>query len=259
MKLTHLSAFAGLLASSLVVCSAPAQAFSFTTNLGPGSVAPKGNIWLESVTLEDSTVITDFTLVDRVDLLSNDLHTGGNSGAASSDLGDNATEGVKLEVATPESLETSLGNLNLNSIVDTEDSGSFKMNLFFERSVDSLYLWERGMNSRLRLQAIDAAGNLLGNFLDVYSANFDYAGFNIDTREISGQQRVGSRGISLLDLGVDSPFAGVQVTSFRSSNGPDFKIVGSSESVPEPATLAGIGIVAGSMAFARRRKASAQA
>lgn len=258
MKLKYAAAFAGLLTGGLLAAfSSPAQAFSFTTNFTPsltGSNASKGNIWLNSVMLGDGTSISDFALVSSANLLYNDAYTGGNTGAASSDLGDKATVGIKKESATSSSIVTSLGNLNLNSIIDTEDTGSFKMNLSFSSAIDNLFFWERGMNSKLQVQALDAAGNLIGNLLTLNSATWNYAGFGIDTTEINETQRVGSLGVSLKDLGVSGPIAGIQLVSNRSFNGPDFKVVGSAASVPEPASLAGLGLIAGALVVSRRRK-----
>lgn len=258
MNSQSLATIAGLLAGSLLTVAAPVQAFSFTTNLGAGSNAPKGDIWLESVTLGSGSVISDFSLVNRANILYNDQYkpTKQNSGAASSDLGDDAT-GVKLEAATNASVVSSLGNLNLNNIIDTEDSGTFTMNLFFEEAVDKLFFWERGMNSVLGVQAVDASGNLLGNFLELNSKTWKYAGFRIDTQEIDEAQRVGSLGLTLNDLGVNANIAGIQVLAKgKQYNGPDFKVVGAD--VPEPATMAGLGLVAGAMTMLRRRKATSQ-
>lgn len=257
MKSKSIAAVLGLV-SSVVMLPSAAQAFSFTTNYTLEGNATRGDITLDSVTLEDGTEIDDFIFVEQANILHNDLHTGGNTGAASSDRGDLAS-GVKLELATDESVASSLGNNNLNNIIDTEDRGSFKINLFFESVVDRLFVWERGMNSTLGIQAIDADGNLLGNLLDLTAADAEFAGYRIDTTEIGGAQRVGSFGVSLADLGVTSPIAGVQVLARGSAdNGPDFKLVGSnSTSVPEPATLLGLGVVAGGLVLSRRRRATA--
>lgn len=253
MNLKHLLASFGVLTASLTLSGAPAQAFSFTTNLAPGSTSPKGDIFLQSVTIGNETV-SNFSLVKTANILANDLWNGGNTGAASSDRGDNAT-GVKTEKATNESVVASLGNKNLNNIIDTEDSGSFKMNLTFESAVNNLLFWERGMNSSIGVQAIDSAGNLIGNYLKLDSRTWQYAGFNIDTTEIGDAQRVGSLGVSLADLGVSGPIAGIQLRSESSFNGPDFKVVGTSAAVPEPTTMAGLAIAGAGMAAARRRLA----
>ncbi|HEY9861076.1 MAG TPA: PEP-CTERM sorting domain-containing protein, partial [Candidatus Obscuribacterales bacterium] len=95
-------------------------------------------------------------------------------------------------------------------------------------------------------------------FLEVDSSTFGYAGYGIDTKEIDGSQKVGSLGINLKDLGVNkAAIAGIQVVSKANYNGPDFKIVGAkTESVPEPAAMAGLGLAVGALVSTRRRKAT---
>jgi hypothetical protein len=259
MKLKYIATCAGLIASSVLAFSnAPAQAFSFTTNFSGNN--PKGNILLNSVRLTDGSVIDNFALVNRANIISNDLWTGGNTGAASADMGDQSTIGIKQERLDNNGAVAALGNLNLNSIIDTEDSGRSVIDVFFSSAVDNLFFWERGMNSKLDIQALDANGRAIGNLLTSYSGKWQYAGYGIDTKEISGTQRVGSLGISLADLGVANPIFGVRVASRGAAyNGPDWKVVGSATSVPEPATLAGLGLVVGAIATSRRRKVSNQA
>jgi hypothetical protein len=193
-------------------------------------------------------------------VLSNDVHSGGNTGAASADRGRNTTTGVNVEHISNDNagdLVTNLNNNNLNNIVDGEDRGSFQMNFFFDSLVNNVFVWERGINSHLGIQAIDQNGNTLGNFLKLDSRNFDRAGFSINTMEIGNSvQRVGSLGVSLADLGVLDAIAGIQVSANRNYNGPDFKVAGANaEAVPEPATLLATGLAAGGAALARRRKA----
>lgn len=254
MNPKYIFAGIGFLTVGLTLSGAPAQAFSFQTNLAPGSAAPTGNIFLESVKLDNGRVIKDFSLVQSVNLLKNDSWTGGNTGAASSERGDTAS-GVKLEAATNASLTATLGNLNLNNIVDTEDRGSFKMDLSFGKAISSLFFWERGMNSKLGVQALDAGGNLIGKFLTLDSSLWKSAGFSIATTEIAGVQKVGSIGLTLQDLGVAGPIQSLRLTSEAAFNGPDFKVVGSSEAVPEPTTMAGLALAGAGMAWARRRQA----
>ncbi len=253
MNLKHFLSGFGLLTAGFVLSGTSAQAFNFTTNLAPGSNDPRGDIFLQSVTLGDGTTVSNFSVVNRATIIHNDEWTGGNTGAASSDRGDNAS-GVKLEAATNASIAASLGNLNLNNIIDTEDTGSFKINVSFERAVSSLFFWERGMNSKLGVQALDSSGNLIGRFLTLDSRTWQYAGFSIDTTEISGAQRVGSLGVSLADLGVSGPIQSIQLTSSRSFNGPDFKVVGATAAVPEPTTMAGLALAGAGMAALRRRQ-----
>ena len=260
MKICQLLASAGLLASGLIaLSSAPARAFSFQTNYTAsltGKDASKGDITLSSVTLGNGKVISDFTLVTSANILSNDIYTGGDSGAASTDIGDKATTGLKQEAATNAGIRTVLNNKNLNNIIDTEDTGNFILDLFFEKPVDNIFLWERGMNSRLDVQALDAKGNTIGNLLKLNSKNWDYAGYSIDTQEIGSAQRVGSIGISLADLGLTSSYvSALRVSSFgKAYNGPDFKVMGSVAEVPEPSALFGLGTVVAGALLTRHRK-----
>jgi hypothetical protein len=173
-------------------------------------------------------------------------------------MGDLATVGLKEEGVRNEGVIAALGNLNLNSIIDTEDKGNFAIDLFFDTMVDTVALWERGMNSRLDVQALDANGNLVGNLLALEnSSNWDYAGYSINTKEIGGSQRVGSIGLKLDDLGVSSAIAGIRLISRgQSYNGPDWKVVGLAEqpeSVPEPAALGGLAFLVGIVATRRRQ------
>lgn len=263
MNIRNLATSVGVVAgSAIALSSAPAQAFSFQTNYTSaltGDNAAKGNIMLDSVTLGSGKMISNFTLVNAANILSNDIYTGGNSGAASADIGDLATTGVRLEDATNEAIQAVFNNQNLNNIIDTEDKGTFILDLNFEQAVDNIFIWERGMNSQLDIQALDASGNVIGNQVQLSnSRNWDYAGFDIDTKEIGSAQRVGSIGVSLADLGLTE---GSYVNALRVSsngkdyNGPDFKVMGSVAEVPEPSALLGLGaVVAGAFATRRRKQ-----
>lgn len=268
MKLRQFAASAGLVVSSAIALSAPANAFSFQTNYTEslsGADASKGDIFLDSVLLTDGTTITDFTLVNSANILSNDIYTGGNSGAASADIGDLATTGLRQEDLSNEGAKTVMNNLNLNNIIDTEDAGHFVLDLQFEQAVDNIFLWERGKNSRLDVQALDASGNAIGNLLNLSnSKNWDDAGFDINTEEIGGAQNVGSIGISLMDLGVTTgSISALRVSSDgKAYTGPDFKVLGSvanidAEDVPEPSALIGLGAVVAGMVASRRKKMQA--
>lgn len=264
MKFRQLIATAGIIAGGmLAVGQAPAQAFSFTSNFThelSGNDAAKGNIWLNSVTLEDGTQLSNFTLINDAKIITNDLYTGGNSGAASADMGDKAN-GIKVENATSQDIATTLNNTNLNNIIDTEDSGNFAINLFFEQAVDKIFAFERGMNSDLEVQAIDSEGKTLGNVFKFLRSNWNSAGYSIDTQEIGSAQQVGSAGVSLTDLGVDGPISGLRVVSESKFNGPDWKIFGSiaepeveSAKTPEPSAMLALGAVVGGTLLRRRRQ-----
>lgn len=204
---------------------------------------------LKSVTSDGITFsnlsLVNKSLVNKVDLIQNDSYTGGNTGAASSDRGDNAS-GSNLEVATSESLAASLGNLNLNNIVDTEDSGKFTMDIWFDRPVDRLFFWERGMNSKIMVQALDAGGKVLSQIL-LNSKGSRYAGFDINTTEV-GQQQVGTLGVALNGAAAQR----FRLIAASNYNGPDFKVMGAA--VPEPITMSGTALAMSGVIAARRKQ-----
>ncbi|MEO0540597.1 MAG: exosortase-dependent surface protein XDP2 [Cyanobacteria bacterium P01_A01_bin.105] len=246
--------------------SAPAQAFTFETNYDAaltGADQAKGDILLESVKLEDGTVLSDFTLVTDARIKYNDVFVGDNSGAASSDIGDLATTGVQVEDAGPADIVNVLNNNNLNNIIDTEDAGTAEIDLFFEQAVDNIFLWERGMNSRMDLQAIDTDGNAIGTLIALSnSSEWSNAGFSIDTKEIGNAQQVGSIGINFSEFDVAGPISGIRVISGGALyNGPDWKLMGSvaDVDVPEPSSLLGLLAAGGAMLTARRRQNAVEA
>lgn len=267
----------------MIAFQTPAKAFTFTTNLTTSGVPDaKGDILLKSVTYGGKTT-SDFAFVKAVEILNNTPIKSGlnpntqtsnpedktknndNSGAASTDKGDHASSpivngqavGVSgINEPTGSNMAAYLGNNNLNNIIDTEDAGSFKLNLSFATAVKNLFFWERGMNSTIRVQALDGMGKVIGNLLKLNSSTWGQAGYSINTQEIDNTQRVGAWGVSLADLGVSSPISAIQVSTVGSlgDNGPDFKVI--AEPVPEPMTMAGLVLGASGMIAARRRRAN---
>ncbi|MEM9768372.1 MAG: exosortase-dependent surface protein XDP2 [Cyanobacteria bacterium P01_D01_bin.71] len=248
----------GALFSSFATGNAFAFGFEFQGTYSQND-APTGDILLESVTIGED-IIEDFSFVTSATIVNNDAFSGGNSGAASADTGDNATGGVRQEDAEAEDVVANLATNNLNHIVDTEDTGSFEIDLNFGKSLDNLLIWERGMNSDLGIQAVDAAGNLIGNRLVVTRDMWYDAGFAIDTSEIDGAQDVGAIGINIFsDLGIENgAVETIRFFSESSFNGPDWKFVGTdaARDVPEPALLMSLGLFGGALALQKRLKAA---
>jgi hypothetical protein len=180
-------------------------------------------------------------------------------GPFSSDRGDSASGGAAVESPTPANIVASLGNNNLNNIIDGEDTGTASLNLFFAQPTNHLFFFERNLNSDLMVELIDAAGNLVGgagssHFID--RSFWQAAGYSIDTTEIGGAQRVGSYGLSYA-----SAIAGIRVSALSNYNGPDFKVVGANfggdvSSVPGPSLLLGLGGFVAAQISKRRRRST---
>lgn len=241
-----------LLAAPVQAMSVSFAPFEFSTQWE--GAAPYGDVMLNSVTTSDRT-ITDFFTVEDANLISNDTYTGGNTGAASSDRGDAVTGyGTVSEAATSADVVSSLGNLNLNSIIDTEDSGSFVMDVMFGQSLNEFLFWERGMNSNLKVQAMGEGDNVLAEFLlsSLPGNGFTDAGFSLNTTEIEETQEVGAMGLRLLGASTNR----LRLISDSSYNGPDFKVAAAAP-VPEPMTIMGTLMAASAVVAARRKRQNA--
>lgn len=243
------------------VFSTTAHAISFTTTYEAaltGADEAKGDILLKSVEYDGET-FSDFVFVNQATVVSNDIWTGGSdTGGASADKGDLATVGISEENLTNEQVVEALGNPYLSSILDVEEAGQFAIDLFFTEAADHVLLWERGGNSRVDVQAVDLEGNLVGNLLSLNSADWDFAGYRLDTLEIDEAQAVSSLGLSLAEFGTtETAIAGIRLISRGEDyNGPDLKVIGIAaddpESVPEPTALLGLGLVAGLLTMGNR-------
>jgi hypothetical protein len=251
-----------LIAAALTLATAPAQAFtgfSFSTDYSPKPADPKKDIKLESVKLASGKEVSRFALVQTAKILVNDNVDG--LGPGSSDHGDDTVldlflpEGPKVENPTDADVVASLGNLNLNSIIDTEDNlGTSVIDVSFgKKGAKTFFFFERGMNSDLKVDALDKLGNVVSTFnitRNMFKAN--PTGYSINTTEVGGAQKVGSYGLTL-----DYKVAGLRLSSDNKSNGPDYKVVAAK--VPEPGAIAGLGMVAGVAILARRKRNQAAA
>jgi hypothetical protein len=269
MKVKNTLVSISLLCGAVLANADTAKAAGFVSNISYTN--PESDVILNSIT-QNGTTFNNFSFVNRAVIQYNTPKNNkdSNSGAASTDRGDNAFAPL-LPKEDPTAIEIAafLGNNNLNNIIDTEDNGAFTIDVFFDNKItldnsglDNLFFWERGMNSDLKIQALDAVGNLIGNIKKISETrnSNNYAGFKIDTTEIGDDQKVGSWGVSLNELGV-TQLSGLRLTAYNTKdekfNGPDFKLIArnseNKKEVPEPATIFGLGAVSG-MAFLRRRQ-----
>ena len=271
MKFNKLVTSIGLTVGTVLFASSSAQAAGFTSNITQDN-GTKGDVILNSIEQKGRTINqNEFSFVESVNSFSNTEYNGGNTGAASTDKGD-LVGGLKTsEDPTKGEIASFLGDNNLNRIIDGEGR-TFSIDLKFDslitgdlRGLDSLFFWERGMNSDLTIQAINEKGDLIGNVMRLNrkskeGSNQEYAGFKINTMEIGGNQNVGSWGVSLAELDVKS-LRGVRISADKGHGGPDFKVIARKSNfknakaakVPEPGTIIGLGSVA-ALAFIRRRK-----
>ncbi|MDJ0661799.1 MAG: PEP-CTERM sorting domain-containing protein [Crocosphaera sp.] len=265
-------------ATAIALGVSPAQAASFTGfassptghTLSPNVAdTTKGDIRLDSVTKNGQT-LTEFRYVTGATIIEN----GTSLGPGSSDHGDLTVsdpflvEGPAEEMPDADDVVASLGNNNLNSIIDTEegDSAASIFDVYFSDPTQTFVFWERGKNSALKVTAILAgsAGDLNptlgGSFTitqDLWTDTGIMTTLSIDTTEIGGNnapQELGTYGLMY-----DQAIIGLRLEGAPSLGGPDYKVVGV---VPEPLTILGAGTaIAIGGAFKRklRKKGSTKA
>lgn len=255
------SLLTGFTALALLAVTAPAQAFdtfTFTTNSTYKVGQEKNDILLNSV-VQNGKTITQFNTVSNAKIVKQNSDTSKTRGLLSTDCGDNISGCTSRELPSDVQVAEALGNLNLNKIIDgEEDLGNGILDVFFQKPSDSFYFFERGGimgsadkagNSSIKVQGLDAKGNLIGSQFSISKSMWVDAGYAIDTREIGGAQKVGSFGLS----SKNGAIAGLRVTTDWS--GADFKVIAASTKVPEPTTLFGLAAIG---AFTMRRRKSAK-
>ena len=286
MKLKHTSIGIGLIASSFVaLATAPAQAssFNFTTNENVGSCTGALDFTGKIGTRSDSINSTaNCTTGDGVQVKAGVKVNGVESGAmlqgkyiqdltgnqiAGSDQ--NRVKGIGVNSGARETNggfndTLTYGEIGGNEFVDLVPTGASIL-----RSLDLSFLYGTGVfgdmvNEVVKLTATDVAGNLITKVL---TPIVDVNGSDILNKSSSTDSKTGKQGggwYSLLN-----PFGDLAITSLRLEAGgdktykdnqsSDFSLVGAkfeSQPVPEPATLLGLGVVAGALASTRRRRSA---
>lgn len=190
----------------------------------------------------------------------------GNAIAGNPDRGDDS---ASFAGNTSLSNVFSNSNKNLNWIIDGEGvTPDYTLDLMFgsgqtlvaNSGQAHLLVLERGMNSGMRIYGLyqtNAGVSTTSSYIDLAANQQTTAGFSIDTTEIDGGQRVGGWGVDTSSLYSATSGAGLLgyrfvATQALGHNGPDLVGVASMNPVPEPGTIAALGL--GALALLRRRK-----
>lgn len=153
-----------------------------------------------------------------------------------------AGQGPATVTPTGADLTAALANLNLSSIVVTrENPGLAVLDVSFATPTNTFFVWERGGNSDLLVQALDAQDQVTGSFT-IQRANYTATGIVVTTDNgafLNNGQALGSIGFQ-----TDTAVSKLRLVSLQSDvvqfNGPDYKVLASAgalPAVPEPTSL----------------------
>lgn len=265
-------------AAALSAASAPAQAavnfsaFAFDSTVstsgafgGTNGIYGSGDVRLDSASFNGTTLTqsalqtvsaTRIVLDDGIDVA-----RGGHNLAAGRGINSVADNWVGQGPATitPNSadLQGALANYNLSSIVVTREApGLAIVDVDFAKPTNTFFLWERGANSDLLVEALDDNGGVIGSYT-VLRQNYANTGIIVTTDNgsfLNNGQALGSIGFRT-DLAVSHLRLASFNTDVLNYNGPDYKILAAGP-VPEPTSwamlLGGLGVVL--QLGARRKK-----
>lgn len=165
-----------------------------------------------------------------------------------------APEGPATVTPGSADLLSALANRNLTSLVVTrENVGSAVIDVHFSAPTNDLLFFERGANSDLQVQALNAADQVIGTYTILRSA-WQATGIIVSTD--NGAFVLAGQELGAIGLHSDEAISRLRLSSYRSDllnfNGPDYKVLAVSP-VPEPGSWAMLLAGLGAAAFIRRR------
>jgi hypothetical protein len=277
------------LASNPFASAATLSKFSFQTNWSQNPAAevqayPTFNrdYRLDSVSFDGST-FSDFQFVNAAHVIQNDFddHTGPdgtgfvrqpwyivNTGRGQfTHLDPWVNEGpISGESgATDADLVATYANLNLNSINYNRERDTFGIfTISFPQPTDRFFIFERGKDADLHIDALDAGGNAVGHWDFLRTEGYGDTGVGIvtDTGFPGWPQTGPAQAVGSIGLKINGGAATTLkfTINAKPDNGPDLKVFGGA-AVPEPTglLLAAIGLADVGVAGRRRStRASSQ-
>ena len=132
--------------------------------------------------------------------------------------------------ATDADLVSTYANLNLNSINYNRERDTFGIfTITFPHPTDRFFIFERGKDADLHLDALDAGGNTVGHWDFLRSEGYQDTGVAIVTDTgfpgwpMTGSQSVGSVGLQIIGGAATTLKFTINA---KPDNGPDLKIFG---------------------------------
>jgi len=206
--------------------------FSFSTHFSTtGEFDPAQDIRLDYVVI-DGEKFDNFVLVENIEIIENSENILSAVHGINTIDDQLVREGPATPNPTPEDLTASLQNLNLNSLINSnEEPGKVIIDIFFAKPESIFLFWERGGevgsnisgNSGLKVTALSDDGTMVLASYQINPQEWQNAEFSLqNTIPNNPIQNVGSLGLKL--EGVKSKR--LRLSSINPQDaGPDYKVI----------------------------------
>lgn len=241
--------------------------FGFDSTVSTSGAFGNGDVRLDAVSFAGQTLnqaalqtvsATTIVLDDGIDVARGGHNLAAGNGI-NSHLDSWAAEGPRSITPTSGDLQGALANYNLTSIVVTREAkGLAIVDVSFANPTNTFFLWERGGNSDLLVQALNADGGVIGSYT-VLRQNYTATGIVITTD--NGSFLNNGQALGALGFQTDEAVSRLRLASFQTDvlnyNGPDYKILASATAlpaVPEPSTYLLLAVGLGAVGYVVRRR-----